>query len=176
MNNKFSKRELMELWDTTRHMLKNPVSECFNTAEMERFAEQHWRYGEQSLDLLAKVQADWLRLAMRTLALNGSQATAVQQSTQNWRFWSAQFLQLQQAAWLQWRNVANGLNPFFLASMAVTEEPWRELVISWQQSAQDILRIQQNLVSTLARAREKPNDANRDILSAETSSGRRTAA
>ncbi|MGH8615729.1 MAG: hypothetical protein ACREYF_27870 [Gammaproteobacteria bacterium] len=110
MNNKLSKHELVELWDTAQNMLKNPMSKCFNAAEMERFGEQYWRYGERSLDLLVKVQADWLRLAMRSLALNGSypHATGMQQWAQNWGSWSAQFLRLQQAAWAQWRNVPNG--------------------------------------------------------------------
>ncbi|MGH8579188.1 MAG: hypothetical protein ACREVK_03360 [Gammaproteobacteria bacterium] len=176
MNNRFSKQELVELWNTTQRMLKNPVSECFNGAELERFAEQHWRCGERSLDLLVQVQADWLRLAMRSLALNGSQATAMQHSAQNWGFWPAQFLQLQQAAWVQWRNTTTGLNPLSLASISVSEKAWQDLATSWQQGAQKILRTQQNLVSTLARARGKASNLNRDVPAAETPSGQRTAA
>ncbi|MGH6636094.1 MAG: hypothetical protein ACRED0_08145 [Gammaproteobacteria bacterium] len=169
MNNKL-------LWDTTQHMLKNPVSDCFNAAEMERFLEQHWRCGAWSLDLLVKVQADWLRLAMRSLALNGSQVTAMQQSAQSWGPWSAQFLRLQQTAWEQWRNVANRLNPFSLASVPVAGDAWRDLATSWQQGAQKILRTQQNLVSTLARGKEKSDNSNCDTPPAETPSGQRTAA
>lgn len=176
MNNKLSKHELIELWHTTQHMLKNPVSECFNAAEIERFAELHWRYGAWSLDLLVKVQADWLRLAMRSLALNGSQATAMQQWAQNWRSWPAQFLRLQQAAWAQWRNVPNGLNPFSGASVVASEEAWQDLATSWQQGAQTMLRTQQNLVSTLARAMDKSGNWSRAARPVETPSEQRTAA
>ncbi|MGH8608291.1 MAG: hypothetical protein ACREX9_13015 [Gammaproteobacteria bacterium] len=173
MDNKLSNHEMVELWDTA---LKNPLSQCFNATEVERFAEQHWRCGGRILDLLVGVQADWLRLATGSLALNGSQATALQQSVKNGGFWFAQFLQLQRAACVQWRNAANGLNPLSLSRAAVTEDAWRELAAAWQQGAQNILQTQQNLVSTLARAREKPAASSRDAPTAETPAGQRTAA
>ncbi len=137
MDNKLSNHEMVELWDAAQHMLKNPLSQCFNATEVERFAEQHWRCGGRILNLLVKVQADWLRLATGSLALNGSQATALQQSVKIGGFWFAQFLQLQRAACAQWRNAANGLNPRSLAGVAVSEDAWRELAAAWQQGAQE---------------------------------------
>ncbi len=176
MNNKLSNHETVELWDTAQHMLKNPLSQCFNAAEVERFAEQNWRCGGRILNLLVKVQVDWLRLATRSLALNGSEATALQQSVKNGGFWFAQFLQLQRAACAQWRNAANGLNPLSFSGVAITEDAWRELAAAWQQGAQKILQTQQNLVSTLARAREKPATSSRNAPTAETPAGQRSAA
>lgn len=172
MNNERSKHELMDLWDAAQHILKNPVSNCFSTAEMERFAEQHWQTAQWTLDLLVKAQADWLRLAMRSRVFNGSQATAMQQAAQNWGVWANQLVHLQQAAWVQWRNL--GLSPFSLAGAPVTKEAWQDFAKSWQQGAQKMVHMQQNLVSTLARSREKPSNANHDP--AETPSGQRTAA
>ncbi|MGH8651945.1 MAG: hypothetical protein ACREYE_07065 [Gammaproteobacteria bacterium] len=176
MDNKLSNHEMVELWDAAQHMLKNPLSQCFNATEVERFAEQHWRCGGRILNLLVKVQADWLRLATGSLALNGSQATALQQSVKIGGFWFAQFLQLQRAACAQWRNAANGLNPRSLAGVAVSEDAWRELAAAWQQGAQEILQTQQNLVSTLTRAREKSATSSHDAPTAETPAGRCSAA
>ncbi len=176
MDNELSNHETVDLWNTVQHMLKDPLPPCFNATEVERVAGQHWRCGERILDLLVKVQADWLRLATGSFALNGSQATALQQSVKNGGFWFAQFLRLQQAACVQWRHAANGLNPLSLSGVAVTEDAWRELAAAWQQGTQKILQTQQNLVSTLVRAKEKPATSSRDAPTAETPAGQRTAA
>lgn len=176
MNNKRSKHEIVELWDTAQHMLKNPLSQCLNAAEVERFAEQHWRCSGRTLDLLLRTQADWLRVALGSCVPNGSQATAVQQSAKIWGFWFTQYLQLQRAACVQWHNAANGLNPLSRSGVAVTDDAWRELATAWPQGVQKILQTQQDLVSTLTRATEKPAPSSRAALPAETPAGQRSAA
>jgi hypothetical protein len=128
-----------------------------NNVDGKHFAEQQWLRGARGLDLLVQAQAHWWRFATACLALNGSRATAVNMQS----FWSAQFLKLQRAAWVQWRAIANGLNPLSPASARLTEKAWQDLANGWQQGAQKILLKHQDLLSALTQVKGKSRKPNR---------------